>query len=262
MRESISGPHLRCITSAGLLCVLPVPSLCEKTAVGVRGCPGWPLWCGHADTTCRDTACGINVYSCWEVTPFQLSPKTPSTYFWHRLYTAGNSSPWMAKAFNYWLVVNQKVWELEIKRQSQATGIIYGSGAIFSMNHQRCWLLHRCWILIPASMAPFSWRRVHPDTFYSPHKSCQKWNEPWPPATVWSLTLVSPQCCTHSQFSKVKNSFRNALIIPFSVSHLYTRHMSVRLRRTWGVAMIDLGCMVLGKFMVNSKCSYIHSRAS
>lgn len=33
-------------------CVFPVPSLGEKTAVGARGCPGWPLRHGDADTPC------------------------------------------------------------------------------------------------------------------------------------------------------------------------------------------------------------------
>lgn len=204
MRESISGPHLRCITSAGLLCVLPVPSLCEKTAVGARGCPGWPLWRSRAD--------GLRC-KCLQLLWGDSLSSTFYLFLTHRLYTAGNSGPWMANAFNYWLVVNQKVWELEIKRQPQATGIIDGSGAISSMTHQRLWLLCRYWILIPASMAPFS-RWLAFLTHFIRLSSCQKWNESCPPATVRSLPPVPPRCCTHSQFSKVKQ-LQKCLDYPF-----------------------------------------------
>lgn len=94
------------------LCVLLVPSLCEKTAVGAHGCPGWPLRHGDAD------ARGVKVYSCWEVTPVWPAPE--NIYLHHLfltcwLYTAGNLSLWMGKVLNYWSAVKQKVWEPEIK---------------------------------------------------------------------------------------------------------------------------------------------------
>lgn len=90
--------------------------------------------------------------------PSSCHPKHLLPIFNTPIGYSGELEPMDGEGINYWLVVNQKLWELEIKRQPQATGIIYGSGAIFSTTHQRFWLLYQYWILIPASEAPFSWR--------------------------------------------------------------------------------------------------------
>lgn len=93
-------------------CVYFLSRPVEKTAVGARGCPGWPLRHGDAD------ARGVKVYSCWEVTPVWPAPE--NIYLHHLFltrwsYTAGNLSLWMAKVLNYWSAVKQNVWEPEIK---------------------------------------------------------------------------------------------------------------------------------------------------
>lgn len=113
----------------------------------------------------------LNLSRCCESTPVWPAPKggKKSTFCDHLfltwwLYTAWSSSPLMAKVFNYWLVVRQKVLVLEIKRQLEAIGIIYGSGAIFPMNNQRYWLYDP-----PHSASgTFLMAAGFPDTFYSP----------------------------------------------------------------------------------------------
>lgn len=79
MHDSISGPHLRCITSNGLLCT-SCPVLVRKQLwkhVGVRADLYGAAW-RHRPAP----SCGATVSSCWGETPVWPAPETPTiAYF-------------------------------------------------------------------------------------------------------------------------------------------------------------------------------------
>lgn len=215
------------------------------------------LYGSHADTPCGEPAASM-FPAAGRWLPLVRTWNTFCLFLTHRSDPAGNWSRWMVNVFNYWLVVNQKVWELEIKRQPEATGIIHGSDAIFYMNHQRLWLFYRYWILIPASVAPLSRPLAFLTRFIRPMKAVR--NELI--RACLQQPGVSHWCHPHSAHTLSSQRSKTASetlwwLYPFSVCSLYACCLSVSLRGTQVVGTSDLGCTMFGKSTVISKCTRI-----